>query len=230
MDATINFKEGCHLVGVVINEDDGSIIEKTITIENFIDIVRFQEKKTYYCLNSMFEGYEKAEIVKGLLYGEIEGNYVKGIFFVPADIRFMNVAGEKSLMPYPSLVFKLITRNGQLIYSQCFAMREESMNDLNIDSKLYAFPFGNVQAANGHICWGSNNFPDMFEFEELRSAITTFFSSESNMDYVQQGVSYHKKYGNYNTFLSKLRTMSNFPEKALVSSPCVSTLRELIEK
>lgn len=65
MDATINFKEGCHLVGVVINEDDGSIIEKTITIENFIDIVRFQEKKTYYCLNSMFEGYEKAEIVKG---------------------------------------------------------------------------------------------------------------------------------------------------------------------
>lgn len=230
METTISLKRGSQLVNVNIDNDDGSKIEKTISIRSLQEIFSSQEKKAYYCLNPIFEDYEKAGMIKGLLYGELEESKAKGIFFVPADRKFMNVAGEKCTMPYPSLVFRLVSRHGSIVNSQCFAIKEKKVNAINIDSRLYAFPFGNVDPFSGAICWGNNNLKDLYGYEELRSAITTFFSSESNMDYVKQGQSYAKKFGDYKSFLNMLKTMDYFPVKTLVPSPCVHTLRELIEK
>ena len=129
-------------------------------------------------MNPMFEEYEKSGCIKGLVYGEQNENMVKGIYFVPADNRYMDIAGEKSIMPYPSLIFCLYAQKGTITRSLCFALYEKNMESLTLDSKPYAFPFGNVNPSNARICWGSNCLGNMSDLESLRSAITTFFSSE----------------------------------------------------
>lgn len=228
MEVNIHFKGGSNLVDIEIYEDDGSKVEKTITVCNYEDIFKGQEKKKYYCMASIFDDYEEAGTVKGLLYGENQNGQIKGLFFVPADQRYMNVAGEKSIMPYPSLVFRLHARNGILISSKCFAVTESDINRLKMNSRLYAFPFGNVMPEDAHICWGSNQFAEIYEFEELRSVITTFFCSESNMDYVRPGSSYAGRYGSYTKFLGELKKLKKFPSKALVPSTCIYTIGDLI--
>lgn len=229
MEATIHLKSGTDLVRIEISEDDGSKIEKTITVNNFREIFKEKEKKKYFCLNPMFDEYEPAGVIKGLICGDIGENFVSGLFFVPADKRYMNVAGEKNMIPYPSLLFLLQARNGALIKSQCFAVKEKTIHELSLESKLYAFPFGNVLASDAHICWGNNSFSGLDEMEGLRAAITTFFSSESNMDYVRAGTSYASRFGTYAVFMRELEKRRSFPNGALVLSPCNSTVKELVE-
>lgn len=229
MEATIHLKNGTDLVRIEISEDDGSKVEKTITVSNFREIFKEKERKKYYCLNPMFDEYGPAEVVKGLICGTQGENFVNGLFFVPADKRYMNVAGEKTMIPYPSLLFLLQARNGCLTKSQCFAVKEPTIHELNLQSKLYAFPFGNVLASDAHICWGSNQLTGLDELDNMRIAITTFFCSESNMDYVRAGSSYASKYGTYAAFMRELGTRQTFPKGALVPSPCNSVVKELVE-
>lgn len=229
MKATIHLETGQGLVKVEILEDDGSQVEKTITVQNFREIFKEKEAKKYFCLNPMFDTYKPAESEKGLICGVQRTDSCEGLFFVPADKRYMNVAGEQNMMPYPGLLFRLSATNGKLMESRCFAVKERQLSELTLASKLYAFPFGNVYPMDAHICWGSNQLAGMYDYEKLRGAITTFFCSESNMDYVKTGESYAKKYGTYQNFLGELGKKDVFPKTALVRSPFKATLFDLID-
>ena len=229
MEQIIHLKSDTNHVSIRLIEDDRSVIEKTITLKNFSDLFKQEERKTYIMPHKLFWDYETVSVIPGMIYGETEGSNCKGIFFIPASKRYMDVSGEKAIMPYPSVVFSLNTVRGRLTDSKCYAVKENDLNELNMGSRLYAFPFGNVLYSDAHICWGQNKMIDLYEYNDLRSAITVFFSAESNKDYINPGKSYSAKYGTYENFLAELKKLESFPEDALVESPYMKSLGELVE-
>lgn len=141
----------------------------------------------------------------------------------------MNFSGEQMALPYPSCIFYISAASGVLLNSSCFAVKEKGIEELREDTQLYAFPFGNVYPANGSICWGSNNMKGLNSYEDLRTAIIKFYSSESNSDYVSVGKSFRGA-RNYNEFLKKLRKRKDFPDDSLVLSGRGYTLGNLLDK
>ena len=61
----------------------------------------------------------------------------------------------------------------------------------------------------------------------MRTAITMFFFSEINMDYVNAGHTF-KGFKSYQEFLGALKKLKEFPENSLVKSPYVGTIEELL--
>ena len=99
METTIKLTSGTNLVEVVIEENDGSRVEKKITVDSLKNVFKTTVPKRYFCMNPMFENYEKAGVIKGLICGVQNEELVNGLYFVPADRRYMDVAGEMCVMP-----------------------------------------------------------------------------------------------------------------------------------
>ncbi len=228
MDISIHIKEGENLANICLKDADGSQQEKKITITDLYDVFKQEEASRYFCPIPLFDNYPSA-VIPGLLAGKISLNSTSGIYFLPTDMRYMDFAGEKSILPFPSLLFYLSSANTALKDSRCFALKEKNLCDLTPQSVLYAFPFGNVHPKDGHICWGSNHITECQGYDSLRTAIEIFFSSQSNADYVQKGESF-TGFSSYPKMLEELRKRESFPVKALVQSPYIHTLSELINK
>ena len=227
MKTTIVFSDLEDLVDIKIEEDDGSVSSKKITMNNLAEIFRIQESRKYYLHGQLFRNPKIEEYVEGMIFGESTEKRCKGIFFIPGEVRCMKIAGEKIMIPYPSLIFAIKAKDGCRKVSYCFAVKEKKIDDIRMDTKLFAYPFGNVQPSDGKICWGSNILPPLNDFKNLQGAITIFYSSASNSDYVRPGKSYSASYGNYMQFLKGLTELEKFPVKALVKSPAFRTFNEL---
>lgn len=227
METTLIFTSGEATGKMVIKKDDGSVAQKEILNSTILEA--FQNASTideYYAVPSLLQKYVPS--VEGLLYGCKEPNLVKGIFFVPGDTRYMNFSKEQFIIPYPSCLFVLEATNGQLVSSHCYCTAESKMDDLKEDTRLFAFPFGNVQPSDGYICWGTNHLGVINSYSDLKNAIITFFSSETNSDYVTKGSSF-QGYKNYRSFLSALGRLKKFPAKALVPSFYCKTVGSLLD-
>lgn len=229
MEQIIHLKSDSKEVSIKMIRDDKSVMEKTITDQDFMKILKTEEKARYILPAPLFRNDEGDDYVPGMLCGEKYGKECKGVFFVPAAVNYMDIVGDKSNMPYPSVLFMLTAVNGSLVNSKCFAMKEKNIDELSFESRLYAFPFGNVMYSDAHICWGSNHMKDMYDFISLRSAISVFFSASSNKDYVHPGMTYSEKYGKYETFIRRIRKRKSFPDDALVESVYMKTLGELLD-
>jgi len=227
MEATIHFDDSSNYADITVKDDDGSVTKKKITMDNLREVFKTQENNKYYLQSRFFCDMQETDYIQGLLYGEISNRFCSGIFFVPGDMRLTNVYGEKAMIPNPSTLFLLIAKNGRLAVSKCFAVKENDIYELRKDTVLYAFPFGNVLPGDAHICWGDNRFTDMSDYVSLRYAISVFFGSESNKDYVHSGKSYAVKYGEYENFLKTIKEFDSFPEDAYVVSPYKQTLGDL---
>ena len=230
MDATIHLRDDYHLIKIIINEDDGSRVEKEITRKTFGDIFKQESSNEYFCRNEMFKTFTDIEHIEGLIYGKKQQKEMMALFFVPTSKKYVNVAGEETMIPYPSLLFKFMTKAGVLTNSLCYAVKEKNMSKLKPETRLYNFPFGNVDTYNHHICWGTNKMTALYNYEDLRKAITTFFYSESNKDYVIAGKSFHKRYGSYEDFLKNLKDREQFPANALILCDENLTLKNVFEK
>ena len=228
MQTTIIFNDIEDLVDIKIEENDGSVVLKKITMNNLAELFKVKESKNYYLLANIFRNSDCEEHIEGLIFGNSDERSCKGIFFIPEDIHCMNMAGEKLLIPYPSLIFAIKAKDGIIKDSKCYAVKERKIDDIRKETSLYAYPFGNVQAGTGDICWGSNNLPYLKDVKDLQRAMNIFYGSASNLDYVKTGKSYSASYGSYQQFLKKLTELEKFPLKALVKSPAYKTLNDLI--
>ena len=229
MEATIHLSSSSNYADITLKEDDGSVTKKMITMDNLRDIFKSQEPSRYHLQSPLFFEMEEKEYIQGLLYGEVSNSHCAGIYFVPGDKRLTNVYGEKAMIPNPSTLFVLFAKNGRIQKSLCFAVKEKDIYELKKDTVLYSFPFGNVMPSDAHICWGNNRLADMSDYISLRYAISVFFGSESNKDYVNMGRSYASKYGEYEQFLNTIKDFEEFPEDAYVVSPYKQTLGSLFK-
>lgn len=222
---TIEMKSGSHLCKVTVEGDNGSVSVKNLTMKQIIESFQLEKPQTYYLPHPMFNEPDSGR-VEGLLAGSAKDNTLSAVFFIPAESRFMNVLGEKCILPYPSVIFAMTAENGRLTSSKCYAVKEKNTGELRMNSALYSFPFGNVQPGSGHICWGNNKLPQLGTYTDMREAVTMFFCSESNKDYVRAGETF-KGYKSFEDYLRALKKMDKFPQKALVETN--RTLRCLID-
>lgn len=229
METTIHMETENPYAMIHIVNDDMSVQEKEVSLQSLATIFQEKEDKLYFLPHMLFTEYQTESLVDGLLLGRQSPYRTTGLFFVPAQKFYMNVAGEKNIMPYPSLLFLLTESEGILRSSKCFTVKEKTVNELHPDSIIHAFPFGNVKASDGHICWGNNAMNKNEGFKGLRSAVTLFLTAESNMDYVSYGASYKGRTKNYPALLASLKEKESFPNNILVPSPVFKTFKELCE-
>ena len=213
---TIEMTSGSHLCKVTIENDNGSVGIKNLTMRQIVESFQLEKPQVYFLPHPMFDEPDSGR-VEGLLAGSATENKLSAVFFIPAERRFMNVLGEKCAMPYPSVIFVITAENGRKTSSHCYAVKEKRVSELKMDTELYAFPFGNVEPNSGNICWGSNKLPQLTTYTDMREAITMFFCSESNKDYVSVGRTF-KGYKTFEDYIRALKEMDKFPQKALVKN------------
>jgi hypothetical protein len=226
MEITIKLSSENTIADLTIAEQDGAVSHKQVTVEDIRNV--FSEigcSEYWHPLPALKSIPQK--FIPGLIVGKKTQSSAKGLFFIPGEVRYMNFAGEKFMCPYPSLLFFLSTLNGKVCDSRCLATDAATILDLREDTPLYAFPFGNVYPHDAHICWGTNSMNDVVGYEGMSQAITTFFSSESNMDYVQEGKSFRGA-KTYAAFLQRLKALNKFPKRYLVPSEPFPTLKKLL--
>lgn len=226
MKITIHLDSEVAQAEVIVTESDGARTEKKLSFPALQEVFQLVADKEYYERAPLFKELNTDE-VPGLLIGRESEEVTEGVFFIPAENRYMNFVGEEFILPYPSLLFYLRSVRGVLDKSLCFSLKEKTLEKVKKESVLYAFPYGNVNSS-GSICWGSNRMVDLKGFAGLSVAIETFFSSESNMDYVRAGTSYADKKLGYAEFLREVCKKTTFPLSQLVPSTIKGTVVDIL--
>ena len=234
MEIEIKISDTKSLCHIKFSDDDDAVFEKEICLDDLAAVFRNEStEERYYPVPKVLRQTLPKERpnIEGLILGNRNSASVKGLFFIPAGIRYLNFAGEQLSIPYPSILMYLVAYAGVLETSYCYAVKEPTLDKLSEETQIYAFPFGNVNPATGQICWGSNSMTSLWEFCDLHNAVITFFSSESNSDYVHPGESYVSgRYKSYPDMLRKLSTLKNFPNRILKPSKVVKNVGALLEQ
>lgn len=209
----ITLKQG-EATAYIESVDHGAIRKKQVYIEDLCKLFEVKTDKVYQMPVCLFE--PKTELEKTLLYGKQGSRYVKGVFFLPESIRYMNFAGQEFMIPYPSMLVYLEANNGRRLNGKAVCVKEPVLEKIQMKSLCYNFPFGNVNQL-GQMCFGSILYEINLEtFESLYQMLIKFMTSESNRDYVSPGISY--KGGEYEAFLALLQKKEKFPKDKLVKS------------
>lgn len=137
METTIHMTTGKPYAHVKILNDDTSVQEKDVPLQALAAVFQEKEDELYMLPHSLFAEYQPDTHIEGLLLGRTNNTWTTGLFFVPAQKFYMNVAGEKSMMPYPSLLFLLTESGGTLRSSKCFTVKEKSLDQLRPESIIY---------------------------------------------------------------------------------------------
>lgn len=222
------FKIDSNNAGIVLCECTdryGAEIRKKITVEDFVKIIQSNGEdiaglydETLYC--NPPKGCRNLKGIDGLYLGKRENSKTfSAVFFIPGHKNVLNYHGKNYTIPYPPLIFYFEVVRGILSETLVYATKCVSMDDLDSDTQLYRFPFGNV-SESGEVCWGSVEFPILNRYEDLRPVIYQYFGSEVNDDYYRIDVSvkgrdeFHLQRG----LLEDLQDWDSFPEEYLVES------------
>lgn len=226
-----DIKSLCH---IKLIDDDNAVFEKEVRLDDLIATFRSETtEEHYYPVPKILRQtlLKEKPNIEGLVIGIRNSSLVKGLFFIPAGIRYLNFAGEQFSLPYPSILMYLVAYAGSLHSSYCYTVKEQTLEGLTDETQIYAFPFGNVCPKTGKICWGNNSMTSLWEFRDLHNAVIRFFSSESNSDYVHPGESYVAgRSKSYPDLLRKLSTLKKFPNRILIPSRAVKTVGAILEQ
>ncbi|MDE5824194.1 MAG: prokaryotic E2 ligase family D protein, partial [Lachnospiraceae bacterium] len=224
------------IVTCEIGDTDGKVSRKKIKLEDFYGIVKAssgilsQQEWTYYFNPpGTFSGLRQT---RGLVIGAGNGSDMRAVFFIPADKQVLNYVGTSYIVPFPSLLFYFESKNGHLSHTYVFAAKIKNCTELETGTQLYAFPFGNVDAHGGRVCWGDTKHPRIQGISCFQSIISSFFGSEVNDDYYKAG--YHvirkKEFEMQRGLLIHLAGLDGgFPDDYLVESGA-GTFRKIEEK
>lgn len=175
MDMTVRMDdEFVKRVGIQIKKDDGSVIHKTISLQDFLNLLQGSSdyEGMYIPIGEIPHGY----------YNAIISNYYENTFavdiVVPAGVRSTTYMEKNYKIPYPNLLFRFFVKQKQLNKSKCFALKTKKPSK---NEPLFYYPFGNVYS-DGSICWGGNYFGELYSMKELDEVVSIFFGSPTNND------------------------------------------------
>lgn len=228
MEVIIKLNSKDHAASIQITEDDLSVTEKKIKPADLRKAFSEERPECYFRPIDLFHQYPNINTYPGLLVGNTSGKITTGVFFLPAGIRYMNFAGTKSMLPFPSLLFIIHAKGGAIFDSKCFALTEKTENDLSPGSLIYAFPYGNVSPTTGNICWGSTSLPTNVGYREMWNAIELFMSAESNIDLSVAGQSY-KGFETMEFLIKDVAEKEEFPQEYLVKCMNKYTLNDILK-
>lgn len=132
---------------------------------------------------------------------------------IPRHIQPLNYNGELEMIPFPNILMAHKFKHGVLQQSLAFSCMEDIASQINDDTELYHYPFGNV-SANGRVCWGSNRHEKLVKISDVNLFTDKFFNSETNADLYEVGV--HNTSGlTIEAFLHTLKGVNIFDDNLL---------------
>lgn len=205
-------------VQVNIQAEDGEMIRKTVSLENFTNL-----------LNSSVRFVDTSPLVQ---IGEIPHGYIDGavssdgkmsvLIHMPAQKTHFFSGGVHREVAFPGLVFGFAkNKDDKVTTSQCFSVKGEELSN---STHLYLYPYGNVSHTGG-ICWGNGlkyaTISHLKDFEEL---IQIFFDSETFPHYYEASVNTGLNCS-HGELVALMEQADHFPEDML--KPADITLGEL---
>ena len=189
---------------------DGSAVQKTVTMADFIRAMSTIEAEQERCL-------EIGQIPNGFYDGVLIQNKEQSfdvIITVSAHLGVIYLFGVPKQVVFPDLAFLFKVREGMVSASFCFALKWDESGMIGPASRLCYYPFGNVYD-NGKICWGNTVFPKMTSIKDAEKLIQAFFDAETNNDLYQNRIAERPEFKEQSGLLETLKEMEVFPQKWL---------------
>lgn len=195
--------------------DDKEIhYSKYISIEDLIKLLsksKYEEKNREYHIGTLPQYY-----FDGMINRDdderLSGKIVLTIPKRKGTVQFETTSYE---ICFPAFLFCFSLWKGRINNTYVFALKGERWNR---NSRLYNYPFGNVNTSDHRVCWGRNQLPVIDSLHQLDMVCSLFFDSSTNNDHYTQGVSTKWKYDNLRGVLERLKKKDSFPERILVPS------------
>ena len=159
--AAVSDEETFAKVRVEFSFGDGSAVQKTVTMADFIRAMSTIEAEQERCL-------EIGQIPNGFYDGVLIQNKEQSfdvIITVSAHLGVIYLFGVPKQVVFPDLAFLFKVREGMVSASFCFALKRDESGMIGPASRLCYYPFGNVYD-NGKICWGNTVFPKMTSIKD----------------------------------------------------------------
>lgn len=167
-------KNGAEYVKCTFIDEDGIGEMKTISYEDYIQLLdsskTFRETASFKRLGGVPQGFYDGCISNdGSLMAFLE---------LKADKRFFSYANKPLHLNFPRLLFAFSSNSNHMLVNKCvFSIKgTEPLSDETI---LCSYPFGNVQAYSGDICYGEGKVPPIHNFNDFMSAIEVFLSTKT---------------------------------------------------
>lgn len=180
LDISINVADQRE-VDMVFTGDDGIKESGRVSYDDFLEIVN--DKEIY-----KEESIRIPKLPEGAV--DIKWSDAKNyslVILVPGDRRYASFCNEKCYLPYPNLVFKFRVKNGKVQGGSAVMACNDDYHHFGPKTELFNYPYGNVSAGSGSICWGGNALPKVKEPYELTALMELFFSANTNLDLWQAG-------------------------------------------
>ena len=209
----ISDKESLTKVRVEFSFGDGSTVQKTVTMADFIRAMSTIEAECERCM-------EIGQIPRGFYDGVLIQNKEQSfdvLITVSAHLGVIYMFGVPKQVVFPDLVFLFQVREGKLSTSFCFALKQDASGTIGPTSRLCYYPFGNVYD-NGKICWGNTVFPKMTSIKDTEKLIQAFFDAETNNDLYQNRIADHPEFREQSGLLEALKEMEVFPQEWLIEN------------
>jgi hypothetical protein len=162
------------------------------------------------------------KLPNGFYDGNIDGDGrgFQCLIVIPEDIKTFIYYDKTYIIPFPTLAFNVVVRNGVLKHSEIYALASGQVTD---KSELCNYPFGNVYH-DAKICWGSNCIKGIKTFRDVEMVVSTFFGSSTNDDMWRNGHSVEVSKDDprcmQRGLLESLQNKTSFPKNILVKSNC----------
>lgn len=146
--------------------------KKTVRYDDFLTIVNDRE---VYSVSAVLPKLpENTFLVK---YSD--ANSYSIVIYVPKGKRLTDFLDQDMNVCYPPLLFGFRIRDKRIMATSVYAVTEE-FEQLTPECTAYSYPYGNVSAMTGSVCWGNTPLPDIDIPYDLNKVLWMFFSARTN--------------------------------------------------
>ena len=176
--STINLEDQ-KTVTMELIEKNGVVTQKVLRYDDFLSIVIDKEIFT-----------ERIYIPKlpeptVSIRWDDEATY-EAVIFVPGGKRYANFLDQDLKICYPNILFRATVLQSRMTGSAIFAVKED-FETISEKTEVFNYPYGNVAAGSGSICWGNTALPDILTPCDLNKVLWMFFSAKTNNHLWHQG-------------------------------------------
>lgn len=223
IDTKESKKEMIDFARVLLSFEDGKKVHRKVTIDSLIQALSGSVAREwdYSRIGQLPRGY-----YDGKIYRDSKKLNTEVVTILPRGRQIMNYKDNYYEVGIPSLVFHFVVKDNVLQKTCVYAIKDDIPDD---GTKLYYYPFGNVNKGDNKVCWGSNTFRNIHDLKSLNEYVALFIQSPCNDDYYQMGASTTQEIELGELFES-LKAYQEFPVDWLVETAGKKLLGDLISK
>lgn len=165
---------GTLLFNVSYKGENGEVIEKRVGAETFAQLI----SGNLIVAEELVEVPKLPDIFYKTKVSPTKQGSFETLLVFKAQIRGFSYLGEPFFIPFPALLMKLKFVDGVRQIAEIYALDTDHPTN---DSKVYCYPFGNVDPQDGHICFGNISM-DITSVEDAPKVFQFFIEGQTNND------------------------------------------------